>query len=197
GPPRRGGGWLPRVKRAQRAQPVVSGVDLEAAPEGRRRRPARLAPPPRVARPAPLAPPLRLARPALPPPLRGGQSSVPDSHGLRSPSGFAPPVATIRRPFGAEETCGASCASDAPCPPHASFAPPGRTIDRARFPRVALTLRVRSTRGNQPPPLRGGIHIDAAFHGLRSPSGFAAPVATVRRPFGAEETSGASAASAA
>src|SRR5690606_8721193 len=35
-PPRRGGGMLPRVKRAQRAQPVESGVDMETAPEGRR-----------------------------------------------------------------------------------------------------------------------------------------------------------------
>src|SRR5690606_5150770 len=35
-PPRRGGGWLPRVERAQRAQPVECGVNMDSAPEGRR-----------------------------------------------------------------------------------------------------------------------------------------------------------------
>src|SRR5690606_3992465 len=35
-PPRRGEGLLPRVKRAQRAQPVESVADIETAPEGRR-----------------------------------------------------------------------------------------------------------------------------------------------------------------
>src|SRR5690606_11227702 len=33
-PPRRGGGWLPRVKRAQRAQPVVSGAQSFSRPGG-------------------------------------------------------------------------------------------------------------------------------------------------------------------
>src|SRR5690606_8721192 len=35
-PPRRGGGWLPRVERAQRAQPVESVANMDSAPEGRR-----------------------------------------------------------------------------------------------------------------------------------------------------------------
>src|SRR5690606_40860559 len=33
-PPRRGGGWLPRVERAQRAQPVVSGAQSFSRPGG-------------------------------------------------------------------------------------------------------------------------------------------------------------------
>src|SRR5690606_6017690 len=90
-PPRRGGGWLPRVERAKRAQPVEGGVDKEAAPEGRRRRPARLVPPPRV------------ARSALPPPLRGGASIRATFHGLRCAFGSAPPVATFLRPSGASK----------------------------------------------------------------------------------------------
>src|SRR5690606_15194571 len=76
-----------------------------------------------------------------------------------------------------------------------SFAPPGRFQYWRLLPRVALALLAppvatnlrpsgaesilatpstgcarfaRSTRGNQPPPLRGGIHVDATFHGLRS-----------------------------
>src|SRR5690606_19111483 len=88
-PPRRGGGLLPRVKRAKRAQPVEGGINMETAPEGRRRHPARL------------APPLRLAHPALPPPLRGGSTIRATFHGLRCASGSAPPVATTRRPSGA------------------------------------------------------------------------------------------------
>src|SRR5690606_13951700 len=64
---------------------------LRTAPEGRRRRPARL------------APPMRLALRAFPPPLRGGHCSCGHFHGLRSPSGFAPPVATTRRPSGATQ----------------------------------------------------------------------------------------------
>src|SRR5690606_38810319 len=72
----------------------------------------------------------------------------------------------------------------------------------------------RSTRGNSPPPLRGGIHVGDAFHGLRSlrslhpwqptsapPGGnpcwrrfprvalaaLASPVATILRPSGAAD----------
>src|SRR5690606_20488120 len=118
-PPRRGEGMLPRVKRAQRAQPVESVADIETAPEGRRLvatggasaasatrgrlRQLRTAPEGRRRRPTRLAPPLRLALRAFPPPLRGGQCSCGHFHGLRSPSGFAPPVATVQRPSGASK----------------------------------------------------------------------------------------------
>src|SRR5690606_19111484 len=59
------------------------------------------------------------------------------------------------RPGGAEETPGAPGASAAPCPSRASSAPPGRLNNSRDFPRVALRLRLRSTRGNNPAPLRG------------------------------------------
>src|SRR5690606_38810318 len=109
---------LPRVKRAQRAQPVESVADIETAPEGRRL----------VA--------------------TGEASAASATRGKRRPN--------ENRPGGAEETPGAPGASAAPCPPRVSSAPPGRPmILRRPLPRVALTLRVRSTRGNSPAPLRG------------------------------------------
>src|SRR5690606_30614902 len=167
--------------------------------EGRRRRPARL------------APPLRLALRAFPPPLRGGQCSCGHFHGLRSPSGFAPPVATVQRPSGASKfvrrlrsaalgrlTRTARAAPEARrnvATGEASAAsatrgrlrqlrtaPEGR---RRRPTRLAPPLRLALRAF--PPPLRGGQCSCGHFHGLRSPSGFAPPVATVQRPSGASK----------
>src|SRR5690606_27153614 len=75
---------------------------------------------------------------------------------------------------------GASSTLGAPCPPHVSSAPPGRLVNSRDFPRVALRLRLRSTRGNSPAPLRGGGDSRRASRHRR-----ALPVPRFLRPFGA------------
>ena len=167
-PPRRGEGWLPRVERAQRAQPVVSGTQLKPPRRGGGDV-RRVLPVPRFLRPsgagnrvrpiptgcaAPSAPLHPWQQSSAPP---GRAMNLRPFHGLRSAFGVAPPVATVRRPSGAEETPGAPRATGALCPFRASSAPSGRVIHAPRC------------------------------HGLRSAFGVAPPVATVRRPSGAED----------
>src|SRR5690606_498355 len=69
----------------------------------------------------------------------------------------------MSRPGGAAETCGVQCAlpiARFPRPSGAAFICAPLTTGCARC--------ARFTRGNIPPPLRGGLNIGDAFHGLRS-----------------------------